>query len=124
MDGKFQKDIPELPTLDKNRYETLFRIYNVEDSPKNFYYYNITKSIKIDTSNLDDYFFQKYTLNRNTPWTTLSYQLYGTMFLWWLIKLLNPDTDVFVAKAESEIRIIRPEFLEAVLDEIQSQIAV
>jgi len=124
MDGIFQRDIAELPSLDKNRYETLFRVYTAEDTPKNFYYYNITKSIKIDPDQIDESFVIEYTITKDTPWTTLSFELYGTLFLWWLIKILNPDSDTFLVKAETKIKVIRPEYLESVLDEIQSQIGI
>ena len=124
VEGPYQNEIQELPTLDKNRYETLFRVYNASDTPNNFYYYNITRGVKIDTSNLDPTYFTTYTVNKDIPWTTLSYELYGTIYLWWFIKILNPDTDLFICKSGSKISVINPEFLEQVIDIIQSQIKV
>jgi hypothetical protein len=123
-EGKYQNEIQDLPTLNKERYETLFKVYNASDTPNNFYFYNITKSIKLDTSNLDEFYFITYTVNKNTPWTTLAYQLYGSQFLWWFIKLLNPNTDIFIVKAGSKITVIKPEFLDQILNIIQAQIKV
>ena len=35
---------------------------------------------------------QEYTINERTSrLDTLSYLLYGTPYLWWIVKLLNPD---------------------------------
>lgn len=124
MAGLYQNEIPTLKVLDKNRYETLFRIYNVEDTPNNFYFYNITKGVKIDASNIDDSYIFEYTLDRNMPWTTLSYRLYGTIYLWWLVKVLNPNSGLFRIEAGTTLKLIRPEFLEQVLDTIQDQIKI
>ena len=124
MAGKYQSEIAALPVLDKNRYETLFRVYNVEDTPNNFYYYNITKGIKINPDNIDENYIIEFTTDRDMPWTTLAARLYGSMFLWWLVKILNPDSGLFSVKSGTTLKLIRPEFLEAVLDSIQSQIKV
>lgn len=124
MTGKFQNDISDLPFLDKSRYEKIFKVYNVDNTPKNFYFYNITKGIKIDTSKLDDSYFTNLTLTRNTPWTTLAYMLYGSIYMWWLIKIVNPDTNIFHAEASNTIKVIRPEYIEQVLDVINSQLYI
>lgn len=124
MDGKYQNDIQELPTLDKDRYENLFRIYNVTDAPNNFYYYNITKNVKIDPDDVDDAYIIKFTADRDIPWTTLSYGLYGSIYLWWLVKLLNPDTDPFIVESGTTLKVIRPEFVEQVLNVISQQVSV
>ena len=124
MAGQYQNEIATLPVLSKNRYETLFRVYNVEDTPNNFFYYNITKGIKLDIDNIDETYIFEYIMDRDMPWTTLAARLYGSMFLWWLIKILNPDTGLFSIKSGTKLKLIRPEFLEAVLDSIQNQIKV
>jgi len=122
MSARYQNDIPELDVLDNSRYENLFRVYNVEDSPKNFYYYNITKGVKIDPDNIDPAYIYNITIDRDVPWTTLSYKLYNTIYLWWIIKIINPDTDLFIVKSGTELKLIRPEFIDQVLELIQSQI--
>lgn len=123
MNGKFQNNIKELPQLDKSRYERIFKVYNIENTPKNFYFYNITKGVKIDTNNIDSRYIVNITLNRNVPWTTLAYNLYGSIYMWWLIKVLNPDTNIFHADAGTTLKVIRPEYIDQVLDAIASQLA-
>ncbi len=43
MEGKFQNNIEELPTLELYRYENIFKVFETGD--KNFYYYNILKKL-------------------------------------------------------------------------------
>lgn len=124
MEGKYQNEISELPLLDKNRYETLFKLYNADDTPNNFYYYNITRGVKIDTSNLDPAYFDTFTINRDISWPTLSHQLYGSIYLWWLIKIINPSAGLFRVTSGTELTVIKPEFIDQILDSIQDQIKV
>lgn len=60
-----------------------FDIY--EDSNKN-YYYNLNSTLYI---NVPESRLLKYKLSSNLFWTTISYQLYGTTRLWWLLMKLN-----------------------------------
>jgi len=124
MNGKFQNNIPDLPRLDKTRYEQIFKVYNIKDTPKNFYFYNITKGIKINPDNIDDSYIFKFTPDRNIPWTTLAYSFYGSIYMWWIIKILNHNANIFHAEAGVTLDIIRPEYIEQVLDAINSQISV
>jgi hypothetical protein len=124
MTGTFQNNIKELPSLNKTRYERIFKVYNVEDSPKKFFFYNINKGIKIDVDNIDETYTTTLVINGNIPWTTLSYNIYGTIYLWWLIKLINPDTNIFHVESGSTIKIIKPEYVDVVIDFISSQLSI
>lgn len=60
-----------------------FDIY--EDSDKNYFFnLNSTLYLKIPETRL-----LKHKLTANLFWTTISYQLYGTTRLWWLLMKLN-----------------------------------
>lgn len=124
MIGKFQNDINKLPSLDRSRYERIFKVYTVDNTPKNFYFYNITKGVKINTDDIDDNYVIKFTPNRNIPWTTLAYSLYGSMYLWWLIKIINPDANIFHADAGVQLKIIKPEYVDQVINIISDQLSV
>ena len=126
MEGKFQNNITELPELETYRYENIFKVYETKDlgisGDKNFLMYNIVKKIHIP-DNLDNSFFDFFTLNKNLPLTTISYQIYSTTYLWWLImlvnKIINPSKNLPVGQ---KIRYIKPEYVKIVLDTITKQL--
>ena len=120
MDGNYQNNILELRNLELSRYENIFKIYNT--GGKNFFYYNINKKISVPDS-LDSRLFLNITLPQGIPLTTLSYNAYGTIDLWWLILIVNnitnPIKDLPTGK---KIKLIKPQFIEQVLDTIESQL--
>ena len=120
MDGQYQKNIDDLPILEDYRYENIFKVYQKGD--KDFYYYNILKKIEIpaDTSiNL----ISSVKLDRNIPLTTLSYNLYGTTHLWWLIlvvnKIQNPIKDLPIG---FDIKYVKKKYIRTVISSITSQL--
>ena len=86
--------IPNLPTIPSNRYENIFNVYTVTKDNKNFYFYNINNKIQLPTV-IGSNYLNTIVLDRTLPWTTLSYNLYGTINLWYLIYILN-HTDLFL----------------------------
>lgn len=80
-------DIPELNSIDSNNYENLFNVYK-----DNRYYYNLLRTVTIP-DNLDPSVYFLLKLNKSTPLTTLSYRVYGTIKLWWLICIANNIND-------------------------------
>lgn len=123
MSGEYQNDIPELPLLNTSRYESIFKVYNVEDTAKNFYYYNITKAVKINGDNLDPNYYNEIVVDIDIPWTTLAYRLYGSMYLWWLIRIINPDSsNLFSVKRGSRLKVIKQEYIQQVLALVAEQL--
>lgn len=120
MDGNYQNNIIELKNLELTRYENIFKIFNTGD--KNFYYYNIVKKISIP-DNLDERLFYHVILPKGIPLTTLSYNAYGTIDLWWLILILNNITNPIKNLPEGKkVRLLKPEYIEQILDSIQTQL--
>ena len=55
------------------------------------------------------------------PLTTISYDIYGDLRLWWLIFLLNKaviGSNLFIIPAGVQLKFIKPEFLETVFIQI------
>lgn len=114
-----QNDISELPQLDSFRYENLFNVYQNDNDQ---YFYNILSKVNFPT-NLDSSYFDVYTIpNNNMPYTLISYKLYGTMLLWWLICSVNNITNpVFFPQAGTKIKVLKPELVSAVIQLINSR---
>lgn len=122
MNGTLQKNITNLPTLDTSRYENIFKVYTVENGTKDsYYFYNILNKITIPDS-IDQTLLGTSTLNKKLPWTTFSYQLYGTIYLWWLIFLLNKPKNVFYAEAGKQYKYFLPEYVDAIITNILGQV--
>lgn len=66
--------------------------------------------------------YGKAHIGTNTPWTILSYNIYGTIDYWWLLNDLN-DSMVFYANGGSDIWFILPKYLSNVLNAINHAIA-
>ncbi len=120
--GDFQSNILSLPALERERYENIFKVYEIDKTENNYYFfYNILKKIEIPSS-FDREIVDTLSINTNLPWTTLSYKLYGTQYLWWLIFLINKPKNIFYAEAGNTIEYIKADYITQVVDSIQSQI--
>jgi hypothetical protein len=108
--------ISDLPTIPSNRYENIFNVYTVEKDNKNFYFYNINNKIQLPVVIGGDY-LDTIVLDRTMPWTTLSYKLYETMNLWYLIYVLNhkDSKPSFTANINDTLVYIKPRFINAII---------
>lgn len=121
--GDFQNNITDLPSIDLERYENIFKIFATDKTENDrYYFYNIIGKITIPQQ-LNEEVVEVIKVNTRMPWTTLSYKLYNTQHLWWLIFLLNKPDNIFYAEAGSEYKYILPKYVGVVLDSIQSQIS-
>ena len=121
MTGQLQKEILTLPNLDKTRYENIFKLYTVEkDNNSSYYYYNILNKVVIPDS-IDQSLLGTIDLDRKLPWTTLSYKLYNTIQLWWLIVLLNKPSNIFYASAGTQYKYILQSNIDGILTDIIQQ---
>lgn len=117
--GKYQNNIPELKPLNNFRYENIFKMYQNKD--KN-YFYNIIKKVTI-LPNLDPTQFFYYPIPKKMPWTMVSFNLYNTIELWWLVCLVNNITNpIKQPTAGTTIRAIRSDLVASVINDIKSQL--
>lgn len=114
-DGLKQNQIENLPLLGDNRYENLFKIYN--DSDGN-YYYNILKKVSF-SGDFDDSFYFEYNVIGQKHWTIISYEVYGTIHLWWMICSVNGISNpVQLPESGITLKILKPEYVQDVLTSI------
>jgi hypothetical protein len=103
-------------------YENIFNAYSLENDNGNQYvFYNILNKVSLP-DNIDDNVFKKFAIPGHMPLTTISYRVYKTMHLWWLIMLCNNIRNPIKLLAPGTvIRTIKPQYLAAVLDSIKKQ---
>lgn len=123
MKGKLQNDISDLPVLSKYRYENIFRVFETTKAETDVYYfYNIINAVKLPTS-IDESLIGYKNITTKIAWTSLSYKLYGTINLWWLIILLNRQAaNIFYAEAGKTYKYFLPEYIDTILTSIKDQV--
>lgn len=120
--GLSQNLVSALPSLSRTRYENIFKVFKIlKDKDNSYYFYNINNKVMIPV-NLDDNVYSTIAISRNTAWTTLSYRLYGTIDLWWLIFLINKPKDIFLARSGETYKYIKIDYLDDILSDIEQQI--
>lgn len=120
MDGQYQNNISQLPGLEPYRYENIFKVYQTGD--KDYYFYNILKKIEIP-KDINNQVFDVILFPPRTPFTSLSYAIYGTTYLWWLICVVNDIKNPFdTSLVGKKIKILKRDYIKPVLDSIQQQL--
>ena len=117
INGSKQNQVDELNKLNRNLYENIFNVNLVDKEGKDLYFYNILNKV-IFPDDINDEFIDEVTLTTDKPWTTFSYELYGTINLWWTVYLLNKPDYIFKAQASTPYKYIKPEYISAVIQQI------
>ena len=115
--GKNRNNITDLNSISSELYESIFKVNLIENKDKNFYFYNTLNKI-IFPDNLSADIYEELTVQVDTPWTTLSFNLYGTINLWWVVYLINKPKYIFLAKGGSTVRYIKPGAISSILNRI------
>jgi hypothetical protein len=115
-----QNNIKDLPKLSVYRYENFFNIYNDTESDMRFY--NLLRNINIFPSE-NSQIEGEYVVDYNDTWVSISYKIYGTMELWWILcsynQIINP---IKMPDAGTKIKYLKSEYIYIILNEIKSQI--
>jgi len=117
--GKYQNEITELPDLGIRDYERIFKIFKQSVEDKDFYVYNILK--KIEFPEIDSQYIEFYDVQKRTPLSILSYQIYEDMKSWWILYLLNLDTFTgapFYVEGGTQIKYIKDSVRAAIYEDI------
>lgn len=109
---------PILGSISPNRYENIFNVYEAETNGKVFPYYNITNKILLP-DDIDGTLLSTVTFNIKTPWTLAAFALYGSMYYWYLLFVLNKNlTSKFYISPGETITYIKPEYLGTIVTKI------
>ena len=119
--GLFQNDIDDLDQLGPARYENIFKVYAKGEK----YIYNILRRVDIDLNSADPSTFAEAPLQIESPWTNISYHVYGTVDLWWLIYICNKDifkNPLQMVPGGTKLRVIKTDKLQSILNEISNDL--
>ncbi len=119
INGTKQNQVEDLNNLSSELYENIFNVNLVDNGDNNFYFYNLLNKVSFPDDISDD-FIDEITLISDKPWTTLSYELYSTIQLWWSVYLLNKPDYIFQAQANRTYKYIKPGALYRVLEQLKS----
>jgi hypothetical protein len=111
-----QNTISTLPSLDITRYERLFDVYEDTDG---LYYYNLLQTVNFNQTNLDPSIYSIYTVLPGDSFPFISYKLYKTINLWWLVCSFNNIHDPTKLPVPStQLKILNIEFVNNILNNI------
>lgn len=84
-----QNEIADLPNIKNENYENIFNIFTDDDDR---YYYNILQTVAFPL-NLPAGYFNEYNITYGDTWPFISYKVYNTPNIWWIILLANNIKD-------------------------------
>lgn len=90
------------------------RLYNILlDTDRETNFMNIFKSVTInEDAQTDILAYDTYEVSEGEFWDNISYQVYGTPFLWWVIALMNDVSNPFEElEAGINIKILKTQNL-------------
>ena len=112
-----QNQTKGLSILDSENYENIFNVYQNLDG---MHYYNLLQTV-VFPKHLPPGMFDSYAVGDGDTWPFISYKVYNTPNLWWLIILANDiDNPVLLPKPGTFLFIPSEGIVKAVLNEIKS----
>jgi hypothetical protein len=120
--GLYISEIPSLADVENISYENFFKIHIYNDE---FTFFNLLKKINIltNTNDIDPVYFITYNMDVDIPWVVLSYKIYGTLNLWWLLCLVNNIQDATKnPELGSKVKAIKPQYVNTIISQINTQL--
>lgn len=117
------KSFFDLTGTEKNSFSFL-RLFNILlDNDRETKFLNIFRSYLIDEDILSNVsFFETYTVSNGEHWDNVSYNIYGTGFLWWVIALLNNDSIINPfedLEDGQQLKVLREDYIYQLLSDLE-----
>lgn len=113
-----QNSFKDLPRLTNENYENIFNIFTDKDDR---YFYNLLQTIEFP-QNLPDGYFITYNIKYGDTWPFISYKVYNTPNVWWIILLANKiDNPITSLVPGTSIKIPKIEVVKIILAELITQ---
>lgn len=116
-----EKSFSELTGIEKGNY-SFIRLFNILlDEDRETKFLNIFRSY---IANEDVYsnvaFFQSYEVANGEYWDNVSFNLYSTPYLWWVIALLNNITNPFEELDEGDqLIVLKEDYIYTLLGDLE-----
>lgn len=103
----------ELTGVEKNPYSFLRLFNTLLDEDRETKFLNIFRSYIYNENIFSEVaFFETYEVSNGEYWDNVSYNLYETPFLWWVIALLNNIINPFEELEDGQIlNVLRQEYV-------------
>lgn len=125
--GLFYNQIPSAPPIESVSFENFLKLHIINEGNEDYLFFNLLKKINLidSSSELNPDFFDTYVIDSDMTWGILSYNIYNTLNLWWLLCLVNNIQDPTKNPENgSYIKAIKPKFVNMVIKAINSQIVL
>lgn len=111
-------NISEIPPVASEYYENVFGVYQTQDA-SSYYYFNLGSKVTINIDDVDETYIEYIFIDTRMPLTTMSYRLFGTMHLWWLIAAMNDLNPIEIPAAGTVLAVPRRQYLQNILNAIK-----
>lgn len=110
--------VPDIPPVAGEYYENILNMYQTQDD-SSYYYFNISNKVVVDMENINADYIDYYYIDAPMPLTTLSYRIFGTQHLWWLIVAMNNLNPIDIPAAGTVIAVPKNQYVSDVLQTIK-----
>lgn len=116
-----EKSFSELTGTDKNKFSFLRLFNTLLDEDRETKFLNIFRSYIINNDSLRDIsFFESYEVSNGEYWDNVSYNLYRTPYLWWVIALLNNISNPFEELSDGDILdVLRDDYVYQLTSDLE-----
>lgn len=97
------------------------KLFNLLQDTNGDILFNIFNSYELSDEVADSAFFDAVEVDNDDWWDNISFQAYGTPYLWWAIALTNNITNPFEdIKPGDLLFLLKPEYIYQMLKEIKN----
>lgn len=116
-----EKNFFELTGTEKSSFSFLRLFNTLLDNDRETKFLNIFRSYIINDISLRDIsFFETYEVSNGEYWDNVSYNLYETPYLWWIIALLNNISNPFEELEDGDqLKVLRIEYIYQLTSDLE-----
>lgn len=111
----------ELTGIEKNTFSFLRLFNTLLDEDRETKFLNIFRSYVVNEDISSDIsFFETYEASNGEYWDNVSYNLYETPYLWWVIALLNNISNPFEElEAGDQLNVLRDDYVYQLTSDLE-----
>lgn len=112
----------QLTGTEKNTYSFLRLFNTLLDEDRETKFLNIFRSYIANENIFSDIsFFETYEVSNGEYWDNVSYNLYNTPYLWWVIALLNNISNPFEELSDGDqLNVLREEYIYQLTSDLET----